>query len=124
MVSTSWEVARKENALHQIRPSLQQPQGKFTFLENKELTLLISKPYIFNPENSELVPIHPCFSLTLRGVLENGLPSDMKLLPEQCIALYNSLSKRASDLGTDMTNLDPDKFLKVLKSYAKLFSCF
>lgn len=64
---------------------------------------------------SEIVSLHPFFALNLRSIESNNgeLPSDLKLLPDHCLSLYDVLKNRLEPLGMDVKNLHPDKFFKV-----------
>lgn len=72
------------------------------------------RPYIYDIANPELTSLHPFYALNLKTIEQNNneLPTDLKLLPEHCVTLYNVLNKHLTPLSMDVSDLHPDKFFK------------
>ncbi|CAG8471575.1 3281_t:CDS:10, partial [Acaulospora morrowiae] len=66
-----------------------------------------------NPKEYEdsLVPIHPFSALSPVLVAENGIPPDIKLVPGQCVELWDMMN-RVSNEDPDIQHLDPDQYFE------------
>lgn len=58
-----------------------------------------------------IIPIHPFSALSTVLVAESGLPSDIKLTPDQCVQLWDTMKKVSND-DPDIQSLDPDEYFK------------
>ncbi|CAG8479082.1 3193_t:CDS:2 [Funneliformis caledonium] len=71
-----------------------------------------------NPKGSQrrtssIVPINPMFSLSTVILKENGIPGDMKLIPPQCVQLWDEMKKFSGDNPPRrLVELDPDVYFK------------
>ncbi|RHZ84433.1 hypothetical protein Glove_81g49 [Diversispora epigaea] len=60
---------------------------------------------------NSLIPIHLFSALSSVLVAESGLPSDIKLTPDQCVQLWDTMNK-VSNSDPDIQSLDPDVYFK------------
>ncbi|RIA88406.1 hypothetical protein C1645_826376 [Glomus cerebriforme] len=64
-------------------------------------------------QSNSIVPINPIFSLSMVILKEHGLPSDMKLVPSQCVQLWDVMKRHVGDNPPNgFDNLDPDVYFK------------
>src|SRR6266511_4084391 len=64
-------------------------------------------------QTNSIVPINPVFSLSTVILKEYGLPGDMKLVPSQCIQLWDVMKKFSGDNPPHrLVELDPDVYFK------------
>nr|CAG8529464.1 15724_t:CDS:10 [Entrophospora candida] len=76
----------------------------------KPLTDYITKSDKSSQQNS-IFPIHPFFQMPTELVAENGLPRDLRLIPSQCIELWDAIKNRVGDdVPDDLKKLDPDEY--------------
>ncbi|CAH1763007.1 4789_t:CDS:10 [Entrophospora sp. SA101] len=76
----------------------------------KPLTDYITKSDKSSQQNS-IFPIHPFFQMPTELVAENGLSRDLRLIPSQCIELWDAIKNRVGDdVPDDLKKLDPDEY--------------
>ncbi|RIA88407.1 hypothetical protein C1645_877420 [Glomus cerebriforme] len=64
-------------------------------------------------QSNSIVPINPIFSLSTIILKEHGLPSDMKLVPSQCVQLWDVMKRHVGDNPPNgFDNLDPDVYFR------------
>ncbi|GES95532.1 P-loop containing nucleoside triphosphate hydrolase protein [Rhizophagus clarus] len=64
-------------------------------------------------QSNNLLPINPLSSLSMVILKEHGLPSDMTLVPSQCIQLWDVMKKHmGNNSPNEFNKLDPDEYFK------------
>ncbi|GBB86738.1 hypothetical protein RclHR1_13130004 [Rhizophagus clarus] len=89
---------------------------QYVYLPKFPLTSLIETS-VYPKENQRqtksIIPINPIFSLSMSILKESGFPGDMKLVPSQCVQLWDVMKKYAGDNPPNgLKELDPDIYFK------------
>ncbi|RIA84529.1 hypothetical protein C1645_715601, partial [Glomus cerebriforme] len=64
-------------------------------------------------QSNNIIPINPILSLSTIILKEYGLPIDMKLIPSQCIQLWDIMNRHMGDnLANGFNELDPDVYFR------------
>lgn len=89
---------------------------QYVYLPKFPLTSLIETtlyPKEKQRQNKSIIPINPVFTLSMSILKECGFPGDMKLVPSQCVQLWDVMKKYVGDNPPDGFNeLDPNKYFK------------
>ncbi|PKY41327.1 P-loop containing nucleoside triphosphate hydrolase protein [Rhizophagus irregularis] len=88
----------------------------YVYLPRFPLTSLLEttvNPIEEQRQRESIVPINPIFSLSMIILKEHGLPDDMKLVPSQCIQLWDEMKKHmGNNPPSGFNKLDPDEYFK------------
>ncbi|EXX74671.1 Ski2p [Rhizophagus irregularis DAOM 197198w] len=64
-------------------------------------------------QSNNIILVNPLFSLSMNTLKEHGLPSDMTLVPSQCVQLWNVMKKHMGNNSPDgFDKLDPDIYFR------------